>query len=326
MRRIAAAGAGILLTALVLTGCSFSANDSATVSEPGVVGPEVMGPDGEMQLRDGDMATDEFAEESSGGADAADDRSVITNGSVSITVDDPIAASQRATGIVTAAGGRVDSRTEYPEADNRQASASLLLRIPAERLDATLQELQELGTVNTVSVSSTDVTMQVEDLDARIGALQTSVNRLTQLLAQADDISDLITIETELTNRQAQLDSLVAQRAAVGDQVEFATVWLELYAPGIVAPAEPDTFWDGLVAGWNALWSFLGGLMVALGVLAPWLLFLAVIAAVATGIVLLAVRGSRRSNRAPAEPAAPAGSTDASEPAPTGDGGGDGRA
>ncbi|GLI28225.1 hypothetical protein ARHIZOSPH14_24670 [Agromyces rhizosphaerae] len=319
MRRIAAAAAGILLTALVLTGCSFSASDTSAVSEPGVAMPEAM--DDEMAARDGDMAAGEFAEESSAGADVVEpDRAQITHGSLSITADDPIAAAQRATGIVTAAGGRVDSRNEYPEADDRAASASLVLRIPSERVDAVLTELKELGTVNTVSIGSTDVDMQVNDLDARIGALQTSVNRLTQLLAEAEDIADLITIESELTNRQAQLDSLVSQRAALGDRVAYATVYLELYAPGIVAPAEPDTFWDGVVAGWNALWGFLGGLMVALGVLAPWLLFLAIIAAVATGIVLLAVRGSRRSNRQ--QQAA----TDAPGPAPTDGGAGDGRA
>ena len=57
----------------------------------------------------------------------------------------------------------------------------------------------------------------IVDLDARIKALQTSVDRMTQLLAQATRIEDLLAIETQLSQRQAELDSLKAQRT-----------WLEL--------------------------------------------------------------------------------------------------
>ena len=62
-------------------------------------------------------------------------RDVITTGSVSITVEDPIRAAHDAVTITEQADGRIDSRTENPGTDNQPASASLTLRIPATALD-----------------------------------------------------------------------------------------------------------------------------------------------------------------------------------------------
>jgi len=74
---------------------------------------------------------------------------------------------------------------------NPQATASILtLRIPADELDRTVADLKELGTVNFVSLNAADVTRQSQDLDARITALQTSVDRLLALMAAATSTPD----------------------------------------------------------------------------------------------------------------------------------------
>lgn len=82
----------------------------------------------------------------------------------------------------------------------------------------------DLGEVLSLNVVAEDVTAQGADLDARIGALEVSITRLRQLLATAETTKDLIDIEAELTARQAELDSLVAQRAALSDQVAQSTL------------------------------------------------------------------------------------------------------
>ena len=128
----------------------------------------------------------EAADGAAGGAAEAQlvERSVITTGWVSITVDDPIVSAEDAADIAEQAGGRVDSRNESPGTDTQPASASLTLRIPADELDAFVDELRELGAVNSVSMNAADVTQQRKDLDARIEALTASVDRLQQLLAR----------------------------------------------------------------------------------------------------------------------------------------------
>ena len=221
---------------------------------------------------------------------APEDRSVITTGFVSITVEDPIESASSAVDIVSAAGGRVDSRTETPGTDTQDASATLVLRIPADELDRVVGELRELGEVNSVSLNASDVTQQQQDLDARITALSASVDRLLALLADADTTADLIAIESELSSRQAELDSLTQQRDWLADQVDYSTITLDLLSEGVAPEPEPGDFWSGLVAGWNALLAFLSWIAVAAGVLLPWLGALLVIAAIVAGIVILATR------------------------------------
>ena len=251
---------------------------------------EEVAPDAPQSIEGDDAAAD---------ADADADRSVITTGWISITVDDPIAAAQSAADIADASGGRVDSRNETPGTDTQTPSARLTLRIPADELDSAVAELRELGTVNSVSMDAADVTSQRQDLDARIDALSASVDRLQELLGTATSIADLISIESELTTRQAELDSLTQQRDALVDQVDYSTLSVELVTEAQAPAAVPGDFWSGLAAGWGALVVFGAWLSVAIGVLLPWLLAAAVIAAIIVGTVLLSTR-RRRARRADA--------------------------
>jgi hypothetical protein len=284
-RRLApTAAVAAALTVLLLAGCT--AGQSASTGEPGMV--EEVAPDAPQSIEGGDGATD---------ADA--DRSVITTGWISVTVDDPIAAAQSAADVADASGGRVDSRNETPGTDTQTPSARLTLRIPADELDGAVAELRELGTVNSVSMDATDVTSQRQDLDARIDALSASVDRLQELLGTATSIADLISIESELTTRQAELDSLTLQRDSLVDQVDYSTVSVELVTEEQAPTAVPGDFWSGLAAGWGALLVFGAGLSVVIGVMLPWLLAAALIAAIIVGIVLLSTR-RRRARRADA--------------------------
>ncbi|HEY9366105.1 MAG TPA: DUF4349 domain-containing protein [Agromyces sp.] len=287
-RRLApTAAVAAALTALLLAGCT--AGQSASTGEPGGMVEEVA-PDAPQSIEGDDAAAD---------ADADADRSVITTGWISITVDDPIAAAQSAADIADASGGRVDSRNETPGTDTQTPSARLTLRIPADELDSAVAELRELGTVNSVSMDAADVTSQRQDLDARIDALSASVDRLQELLGTATSIADLISIESELTTRQAELDSLTQQRDALVDQVDYSTLSVELVTEAQAPAAVPGDFWSGLAAGWGALVVFGAWLSVAIGVLLPWLLAAAVIAAIIVGTVLLSTR-RRRARRADA--------------------------
>jgi len=276
----------LALIGLLLAGCTAVGSQSASDS----------GSAARSESMDAGTVPGEMAApgEAVAGDAAVTDRSVITTGSVSLTVADPIRSAEDAATIVEEAGGRVDSRTETPETDNQSASANLSLRIPVGDLDRTLDALRALGTVNYVSLNASDVTQQSQDLDARITALSTSVDRLLTLMAQATTTTDLIAIEGELSTRQAELEGLKSQRDYLTDQVEYSTITLDLYSTGTVAPGAPDNFWTGIVAGWTTLVTALGALLVGVGFALPWLAILAV----AGGIVFLIVRLATRKGKA----------------------------
>jgi hypothetical protein len=280
MRRTLIGSTVLLAAALALTGCAAGASGAG---DAGIPAPA-----------DGGEAPG-FA---GGGADSGDgptasvDRQVVITGDVTITAEDPLAASKDAVRIVEAAGGRVDDRTEYAPGDHDNGSAQLTLRIPADRLTAVLDKLEALGTTEQVSLSTSDVTVEKQDLDARIDALKASIERLNALIAKAKNISDLIALEGEISSRQGELESLEAQQRYLADQVAMSTVTLYLQSTAQAPVTQPDTFWDGLSAGWGAFVGFWAALLVVLGVLLPWIVTLGVIALV---IVLLVRRRQARS-------------------------------
>ena len=224
---------------------------------------------------------------------AEDSRSVVTTGSMTVTADDPIAAATDAVTIVEAAGGRVDARTENAPTENDNGSATLSLRIPSTSLTATLDELKTLGDTENVSVNAVDVTTQSQDLAARISALRASVDRLTALLATATDTKVLIELETAISERQGNLEAMEAQQRDLADQVALSSIELSLISPTDAPVTPPDSFWSGVLAGWTALTGFFGFVLVALGVLTPWLVLAGVLA-----VVALLVLRRRRATRA----------------------------
>jgi hypothetical protein len=214
------------------------------------------------------------------------DRDIVTTGSLDLTVSDVGGSADKLIELATSLGGRVDDRTQSTGPGHTR-TATLTVRIPSAKVDEFLDGAQRLGEASSLTVRHDDVTSQRVDLDARVKALQASVDRLTTLMKAAATTADLLEAEKELTSRQADLDSLRAQRAQLGEQTSYATLTVSL-ASEFEAPSA------GFVAsvrhGWHALLSFTHGLISITGFLLPWL---PVIAALA-GLLVVARRRTRR--------------------------------
>lgn len=241
-------------------------------------------------------------------ADAAaeTDRSVVVVGTMFIAVDDVDAAAADARSIVDAAGGRVDGRDEQrsTRAGDIDTTTTFVLRIPAETFDTVLDDLRDLGDVESLHTELTDITDAVQDVDARIAGLESTLTRLSALQQQATSVDDLLSIEKEIGQRQAELEGLRTQRSTYADQTAFSTLTLSLGR--VPLPAQvPDTFWGGFLVGLSALGTFAAGLAVALGIASPWL----IIAAIVTFAIIAIVRVSkrRRARKAPAAAVEPVG-------------------
>lgn len=282
MRRITSAGSGLLLAALLLTGCSAASSGGGdSFEEPGVAAPGYAG------------------EDLDGGAyDEQGDRDVIVTGSMTVTAESPLDAARDAVRIVQTAGGRVDARTEYAPSHGDRGSATLLLRIPADKLQDVLDDLAALGVdgkADEVTTSSDDVTAYVTDLESRIQTQRGIIERLNALFTQAKSIEDLIQLETQIAQHQAELESLLAQQRSIADQVSMSTIQLYLRSEAEAPVEQPMDFLTGLQSGWTAFVAFFSGLLVALGVLLPWI----VTAGLVTAVVVLLVK--RRRAKATAE-------------------------
>jgi hypothetical protein len=282
----------VTLAVALLVGCSGPSGTSSSGADGGGVAlPEPAVPGG--------------AEGAPGHrTDTDPDRQVVTTATASLAVEDPAEGARRVSELVESAGGRVDERTERAAAGehgSERAVADLVVRVPAPELTGVLADLEDLGDLESVSVSRSDVTTTVLDLDARISALQTSAARLQTLMDGAATTEALLAAEGALAERQAQLESLQSQRASLAEEVELSTLSVHLQPSGVAPAGGPDGFLDGLGTGWRALVAALSTFVVVLGVALPW----AAVAGLVAGAVLVPVRLARR-RAAPAPPQSPA--------------------
>lgn len=236
-------------------------------------------------------------------ADRTADRKEVVTGTVDLTADDPVATAQTLVDRVTELDGRVDQRTENPGTTDDDPHANLVVRIPATDTDAFIEGLSDLGEITQVSTNRDDVTLQWQDLDARITALRASVDRLRDLMARAANTADLIAAEEALADRQAELDSLTGQRRYLDDQISLSTLTVDIQSTAEKTGEDgPANFRDGLVDGWNSLFDWIKGAVVFTGQALPWLVFLALLGAIVGAVVGLVRRlGAARAGAGAAE-------------------------
>ena len=155
---------------------------------------------------------------------------------------------------------------------------TLALSVPADKLDTALDQLAAGVTVLQRSSSSQDVTSQYVDTQSRLKTMSASVERVRALMSQAKDLGQVVALESEMSRREADLESLESQMAALKNSVERSTLTVSLSTAGNV-PVTDNAFLAGLHSGWDAFTASASGLFKAVGALLPFVLFMSLLAA-----------------------------------------------
>ncbi len=302
---VSAAGVAVILT---MVGCGAQperAIHSSADSAAGAPGQAVGEAAGQPNAPGPGLATDP----------RVDQRAIIYTGSISVRVDNVSRAAIRTASIVTTVGGFVGG--EQRNEENDAVTASMQLRVPAEKFASVLDEIAGLGHPLQREVKTEDVTEETVDLDARIASQRARVESGRRLLAQARSLADLVMLEGELAKREADLASMEARKRRLNDLTALSTITVTLFGPEVRKSVEKPRsgFLAGLTAGWAAFVASMRVLLTVLGALLPWI--------VALGVPLLGVRWLlgrfRRSRRnRPGPPAAPPGPPPAAPAGPPG--------
>lgn len=166
--------------------------------------------------------------------------------------------------------------SEYQGRKNR--NANLTLRIPAEKLSAFLSEVAEVSNVISRNDSVTDVTLQYVDMESHKKALVAEQNRLLELLEQAENIEDIIAIESRLSEVRYQIESMESQLRTMDNQVSYSTVYLSIEEVKQLTPVKEQSigekivtgFWKSLVDVGTGLLNFGIGLIIGLPYILLW--------------------------------------------------------
>jgi hypothetical protein len=156
--------------------------------------------------------------------------------------------------------------------------------------------------VTSRTTTAQDVTGQVADVSSRVESARAALERIRALLDQANSLGTVIRLEGVLSHRQADLEALLAQQAALAGQTTMATLEVAVQGERPAAAPGSDTdetrgFVDGLKAGWDGLQRAFVATSTVVGAVLPFGVLAAVV-----GIPVLVWR--RRVSPQPATPAA----------------------
>ena len=295
-RRTPFAVAGLAGLVLVLTGCSGAgSSDEAGMAEPASDGAErafsAAGGAPDAANQNGPAKT----------RDLLSEQAVISTGVVSLRSEDAGGTRADVLRILDVHRGQVSDEETSTDSDGGVQRSRMVLRVPAEDFYEAVEELEQLAELESSNKSSENVSFQVIDTEVRIRAQERSLRRIEILLDRAQSVRDIVSVESELTRRQAELDSLKSQQSYLADQTSMSTITVHIeQTEQPAAPKEKQAdeagFLAGLTGGWSALRAFATVVATIVGALLPWLVVAAVL-----GVPVWLV-GRRLARRRPAAP------------------------
>ena len=180
---------------------------------------------------------------------------------------------------ITALNGYVEDQNIYngsAYASRRYRSANLTIRIPADQVDQFTQQIAGIANVISQEKNLEDITLTYVSTESRMKALQTEEARLLELMEQAETMADLLEIEARLTDVRYELESTTSRLRTYDNQVDYATIHLDISEVQEYTPVEDPTLWERITGGFKGsledLWESLQDLLVLLVVVFPFLL------------------------------------------------------
>lgn len=270
-----------IVVLVVLAGCSGAggggggdagdAGDGADLSAGAEADGGGSGDGGDGSGGDGDAPGDRASKASFAAGERADasgpavERAIVRTGTVEAEVESYDDATTALRELVRERGGFVagSERTVHGEGNRSWTSGKLVLRVPSGNFSAVFYGARGVGTVESATSDTEDVTDRLVDLDARLDNLKTQRDRLRVLYDRANETEEVLEVGRELSEVQGEIERLEAQRRSLEERVALSTLTVRLHEPRPERPGvEQRAFHEvGLVA---AFLESVDGVVVAL--------------------------------------------------------------
>lgn len=241
-----------------------------------------------------------------GSTDLPENRKWIVNVTVSTETENLDDMLQKLTDRIAQAGGYTERQSVnnggyYVGSYSRYAE--LTVRVPAENVDAFLNEMSGISNVTSSRKELDDITLTYVATESRVKALETEQTRLLELLEQAESLYDVLSIEDRLTDVRYELENVASQLRVLSNRVDYATVYLSIREVRTFTPvAERNMFQrigDGFTENLHDVGEFLENFVVWFVSSLPTLVL---IAAVATAVAVPILRTGKKRKAGKAKP------------------------
>lgn len=296
MKKMTAILVTLCMLAALLAGCG-GASKSTQAFDAAAAAP--------AEAANGAYYDMESAKSEDGGLTGDTDSTVLPEGrkwiitvNVSAETEDLDALMEALNGKISGLGGYVEDQDSYNGSmysSRRYRSASLTVRIPAQRVDEFTEEMSGIANVVSTNLSREDITLSYVATESRVKALQTEEARLLELMEQAETMADLLEIESRLTDVRYELENRASQLRLYDNQVDYATIYLSIDEVQEYTPVEEPTVWERISGGFVSSVKGVGNGLLDLLV---WVLakspYLVILGGVTVGVVVLVKKRKAR--------------------------------
>lgn len=179
-------------------------------------------------------------------------RKIIRNGSVRFKTDDTGESYHHITSSVKKFGGYIADERTYDY--KTSVGFELTIRVPSEKFDNLLTEITTNENVKKLEEKSTsinDVTEEFIDIEARLKIKKESELKLIDLLKQSKSVSDIISINEQLTNLRSDIESIEGRLKYLENQVSYSTLSVNFYKETKFSSRFISEISNGFSEGWQ---------------------------------------------------------------------------
>ncbi|MEM9687070.1 MAG: DUF4349 domain-containing protein, partial [Bacteroidota bacterium] len=156
---------------------------------------------------------------------------------------------------VKAHKGYIQSDTQ--EKGYNELNRNIVVRIPSEHFQKTIDAINEyVSFFDTKRISSTDVTEEFIDLEARLKAKRTLENRYLELLSKAQHVKDILEIEKELSAIREEIEAREGRLKYLEQRVSYSIITISFYkktSESGITVSYGTKIWNALKSGFNGL-------------------------------------------------------------------------
>lgn len=209
----------VMMTAGCGNSSKMAAEDRATVSS----GAEL---DGEYSWDTDETADTGVTSENGLEAQVENGRKLIRTVSLSLETKEFDSVLTNLSTKTTELGGYIETSSVNGNSYSHHSTryASYVIRIPADKLNEFVEVVSELGNVTQKNESVEDVTLRYIDVESHKKALETEQERLLELLSKAENMEEILTIESKLSDIRYEIENYESQLKTMDNQIDYSTV------------------------------------------------------------------------------------------------------
>lgn len=152
--------------------------------------------------------------------------------------------------------------TDNQSANNSTIENTIVIRVPAPHFENLIaQILQQSVYTDYKNISTTDVTAQLVDVQARLKTKKEVEQRYIAILHQANKVTDILEVEDKLRIIREEIEAAQARLKLISTQVSYSTITLNIYQNLSYTPQPQISFLskmqEALITGWRSTLSTL---------------------------------------------------------------------